>query len=138
MIKTLIYFNTKRLLIAAIFTVTLIFLTHLPEQVVPEKLRLGGFDKLAHILAYGAITFLFIFSLRASLNLLIGSFILLGILVIAAFDELTQPLVNRTASLADWLADIAGICVVIAFKTWKSSSIRRQAKTKNQTIISED
>ena len=35
------------------------------------------------------------------------------ILIYAALDEITQPLVNRYASIIDWLADAAGMGVAI-------------------------
>lgn len=35
------------------------------------------------------------------------------ILAVGTVDEITQPLVNRMASLADWLADAIGIVTVL-------------------------
>ena len=32
---------------------------------------------------------------------------------IASLDELTQPLCNQTASLADWLANVVGIVIIL-------------------------
>jgi len=101
-------------------------------------LQIRGFDKLEHVLAYGAITLLFILSLRTSAALLSALFLFLAILGVAAVDELTQPIVHRTASLADWLADTAGVLVVFAFKAVQSFSNHRQAKTTDQTTISEN
>ncbi len=118
-------FNVKRLIAAVTFTAVVVLLTHIPQEVMPPQLQVIGLDKLAHALVYGAITFFFILSIRPSLTLLLSAIIFLGILAFAAFDELTQPLVNRTASVFDWLADITGICAVCVFKTWKSFSIRR-------------
>jgi VanZ family protein len=138
MLKCKNYFNIKWLLIAVGFTAVVVLLTHIPQEVMPPPLQVIGLDKLAHALAYGGITYLFILSLRPSPTLLSALVLFFTILAVGAIDELTQPLVNRTASLYDWLADIIGICVVFVFKTWKSFSIRRQAKTKNQTIIYEN
>ena len=93
-------FHTEWLIIAAAFTATVIFLTHLPNESVPDPLRLSGLDKLAHIAVYGAITFLFFLSLRCHISLLIASLLFFAILAIGTVDELTQPRVNRTASLS--------------------------------------
>ena len=38
-----------------------------------------------------------------------------AILAVGALDELTQPFFSRTASLADWLADIVAISGVLLF-----------------------
>ncbi len=130
------YFNIKWLIIAVIFTATVIFLSHIPEDAIPSQLQVIGFDKLAHILAYGTITYLFVLSLTTSPSLLSASLLFFAILAIGTIDELTQPFVNRTASLTDWLADVTGIFVVFVFKTVQSFSNHRQAKTTNHTAIS--
>ncbi len=82
---------------------------------MPSQLQVIGLDKLAHVSVYGAITFLFILSLRISPTMLSASLLFLAILGVGAIDELTQPFVNRTASLADWLANIIGIFTVLLF-----------------------
>ncbi len=138
MIKVKNFFNIKWLIIAVTFTVTVVFLTHLPQEAISFRLQVGGLDKLAHALAYGAITFLFILSLRACPSLLLGLILFFAILALGTIDELTQSFVNRTASLADWLADVTGIFVVFVFKTVQSFSNHRQAKTTNHTAISKN
>jgi VanZ family protein len=79
-------------------------------------------DKLAHFIAYFILAALLVLSIRT--RSLVGA--LLGIMVVlayGAFDELTQPLVGRFASLEDWLANAAGAMVatvvMIPFcRTW--------------------
>jgi len=106
-------FNSRWLIAATIFTAAVIFLTHLPNESVPEPFRQGGLDKLMHIAAYGMITFFFVFSLRTPLTL-IGCLVLSpAIITIGVIDEVTQPLVHRTASLFDWLANVVGIVIVL-------------------------
>lgn len=138
MIKVKNFFNIKWLIVAVVFTAIVIFLTHIPEDATPSVLQIGGLDKLAHVLAYGSITLLFVLSLRTSPTMLSASLLFFAILSVGAFDELTQPFVNRTASLTDWLADVTGIFVVFVFKTVQSFSNHRQAKTTNHTAISEN
>jgi len=106
-------FNVKWLTAAIFFTIGVVGLTHLPDESVPDQLRLGGLDKLEHIAAYGAITLLFVYSLRTSPTLFTSLFLSIGILGIGSLDEITQPLCNRTASFTDWLANIVGILIVL-------------------------
>ena len=115
MVKAKNFFNIKWLMVAVIFTATVVFLTHIPEDAMPSQLQVIGLDKLAHILAYGAITYLFVLSLRTCPTMLSASLLFFAILAVGAVDELTQPFFNRTASLADWLADIVGISGVLLF-----------------------
>ena len=132
------YFNAKWLIIAVTFTAVVLVLTHIPQEAMPSRLQISGLDKLAHALAYGAITLLFILSLKTSPTTFSALLLFLAILAVGAIDELTQPLVHRTASLTDWLADVTGIFVVFVFKTVQSFSNHRQAKTTNHTAISEN
>jgi VanZ family protein len=106
-------FNVKWLIVAVVFTATVIFLSHLPPEVTPSRLQTGGLDKLAHMLGYGMITLLFLLSLRSSPSLLSASLVLFAIMSGGAMDELTQPFVSRTASVADWLGDIIGMIVAL-------------------------
>ena len=132
------FFNRKWLIIAVTFTAVVLVLTHIPQEAMPSQLQVIGLEKLAHILAYGAITLFSILSLRTSPTLLSASLLFFAILGIGAIDELTQPFVHRTASLDDWLADVTGIFVVFVFKTVQSFSNYRQVKTIDQTTISEN
>ncbi len=115
MLKSNTYFNIKWLIIAVILTAVVVLLTHIPEDAMPPQLQVIGLDKLAHALAYGAITYLFILSLRTSPTMLSASLLFFAILALGTVDELTQPFVNRTASLADWLANIVGVSGVLLF-----------------------
>ncbi len=47
--------------------------------------------------------------------MLLAAFLFFAILAIGTIDELTQSFVGRTASLADWLANIVGIVTVLLF-----------------------
>ncbi|MFC1792682.1 VanZ family protein [Planctomycetota bacterium] len=80
---------------------------------MPKRLLVIGLDKIEHIVAYGAITFSFILSLRTRLSLLSAAILFFAISILGAVDELSQPLVNRVACPVDWLADIVGISVVL-------------------------
>lgn len=120
------FFNIKWLLVAVIFTAIVIFLTHIPEEAIPSRLQVSGLDKLAHVLAYGVITFLFILSLRTFPTVLAALLLFFAILAVGTLDELTQPFFNRTASLMDLLANIVGIItVLLSFLCFTSS--KRQA-----------
>jgi len=115
------YFNIKLLTTAILFTAAVLVFTHLPQGTMPSLLQKDGVDKLEHVLAYGVITFLFLISLRTSPTMLSALLLFLAITVIGAFDELTQPFMNRTASVTDLAADIVGILSALLFFT-----VRRQ------------
>lgn len=106
-------FKFKWLIISFCCTVTVVFITHIPQKYMPNQLDVIGIDKLGHILAYGIITLLFIFSLKSSLSLFSIMIIFFAIACLGIVDELTQPFVNRTASILDWLGDIIGIATVL-------------------------
>ncbi len=79
---------------------------------------LWSFDKLIHCSMYGVLTLLVLWWASgeswwrsAHLLLLMGCLILWG-----AIDELHQPLVGRSCSLYDWLADCCG--VLLAALLW--------------------
>jgi VanZ family protein len=111
------YFNSKWLKTAILVTALLFLFTHIPQEMIPSPLRKSGIDKLEHVLAYGVITFLFLIALRTSLTVCSALLLLVVVSVIGAFDELTQIFVNRTASITDLIADIAGILCVLIFST---------------------
>jgi VanZ family protein len=67
-------------------------------------------DKVVHVVAFAVLSFLF--ALAWSLRRPFGWQQFLAVLAIlaayAAFDEATQPLVQRTADRYDWIADLSG------------------------------
>ena len=92
---------------------------------MPSALQKDGVDKLEHVLAYGVITFLFLISLKTSPTILSALLLFLAVSAIGAFDELTQPFMNRTASIADLVADIVGILFVLFFSTMRRRQFLR-------------
>jgi len=122
------YFNPKWLTIAILFTAIVVLVTHIPQEIMPERLQVRGLDKIEHFVAYGAITIFFVLSLRDHFSLLSAAVLFFATSALGAVDELTQPLVNRVASPVDWLADIAGIIIVLlAFVCFNHS--KRKAVT---------
>lgn len=109
------YFDIKWLALAVAFTAIVLLLTHIPKEAMPPRLQENPHDKLHHVIAYGVITFLFILSLKVSSTPFLFSLLFFAILAIGIADEVTQPLVNRTASLADIAANIIGIVTVLLF-----------------------
>ena len=60
-----------------------------------------------------------------------ASLLFLAILAVGTIDELTQPFVNRTASLAEWLADIVGIITVCR----KNGFVCKKTKKKGKKEV---
>jgi len=82
--------------------------THIPETGLPA-FRLG--DKVLHFFGYLVLAGWLGLTLTARKVAGARRVIwLLGIAVAyAAFDEITQPIFGRCASLTDWLADVCGV-----------------------------
>ena len=126
------FFILKWLIIASVTTIVVIVLSHIPQDNMPEEIQNNNYDKLQHIFAYGIITLFFILSLRNSFSLLSAVILFFSILVIATLDEVTQPFVNRQASLLDWFADMIGITgVLFSFFFFEGSKRQAFANTKN-------
>jgi len=108
--------------IAALGTLLVILaLTHLPESAVVRQLNVTSFDKILHIAAYCLLGYMLFRAIRlrskfASLLIVIGL-----IAVIGALDESTQPLVQRTASVADWFADCGGVCIAGLYRICRNT-----------------
>ncbi len=78
-------------------------------------------DKLHHMLAYGLLAFLFWRFAQVFHRPLSPRFVwLAGILLVsyAAADEYLQGFVNRGPDVFDWLADVAGIVLVLGLLEW--------------------
>ncbi|WP_397569632.1 VanZ family protein [Schlesneria sp. T3-172] len=101
------------LAVLLIYWVALFYGTHTR---VPKGLLPKDSDKLIHFWAYAGLGIL-LMSYRSTQRActwlsVAGCWLLLALY--GAFDELTQPLVNRNADLADWYCDIAGALVGLA------------------------
>lgn len=83
--------------------------THVPIPKAAPQIRHG--DKVAHFIAYAGLTLLGAWRLHAREQLCIKSVSFWAAVYCAfgAMDELLQPLVGRTLSLWDWLADALGV-----------------------------
>lgn len=99
--------------LTVVYGVTLLWLTHAPNISPPS---LGPFgddsDKVIHFFAYGGLAFLVMLVLKAwkpQATVMRGAII--ALVVVAAVDELTQPLTLRHADWLDWVANSAGIIV---------------------------
>lgn len=88
-------FNPKWLIAAIMVTLGVLFLTHLPQEMMPGQLQEDDFDKLQHIVAYEVITLFFVLSIKNSFSRSLGVILFFLVLAIAAIDELTQLFVSR-------------------------------------------
>ena len=129
MLKLNNYFNIKWLVLAVTFTTIVLILTHIPKEVIPSQLQENSPDKLHHVVTYGAITFLFILSLKNSPSMLSALLVFFTLLAISIVDEVMQPFVNREASLTDLAANVIGIVTVLLFSM---VSKRRFRNTKTE------
>lgn len=124
-------FHPRWLAIALLSTACLLTLTHIPNDVLPKVLQLRLLDKVEHAVAYGLIAMFCLRSLRRPVRSLLLLILLLALAVVGALDEITQPLVNRHASITDYAFDLIGIaaaCVIFLVGRGRGG----HAKTKMQ------
>lgn len=119
--------NPARMIRVALTTVTLLYavalvtVTHLPPSRLPAT---GVSDKLEHLFAYGLLGALAALTARAHLNRRVPFRALtIGLAAFGALDEITQPLVGRTADVWDWAADVGGIVVSVGL-VWAWNCVR--------------
>lgn len=99
--------------------------THLPLKM--EQITSHNNDKVLHLLGYGGLGLLIGARLARTASTPRRKWLAWpAILLWAAFDEITQPLVGRTMDLYDWFADGTGSAIglsvgLIVFRTQRSS-----------------
>ncbi len=96
-------------LLLVIYWVGLFIGTHIPtSQLNPIEGPLS--DKTIHFYAYAGLGFLATWSIARmrGRRFLLFLFTMVVIIVFGALDELSQPLVNRSCSFYDWVADALG------------------------------
>jgi VanZ family protein len=87
--------------------------THIPKAHMPTDIHVS--DKTLHAVGYFVLGAMLLLTL-ASRGKPRWTRVLLTLALLAAYgavDEITQPLVNRTAAFTDWLADIAGTAAAV-------------------------
>jgi VanZ family protein len=83
--------------------------THVPIERIP--LQDGATDKFAHLSAFGMLAMVFAITWQVSAGRLMARHLIwawIAIAIYGAVEEMTQPIVGRTASIGDWLADASG------------------------------
>ena len=104
-------------------------LTHIPADRLPS---LGAGDWFLHGIAFFAVSGAFVAAMSACKVPGRRRIMLTAVImpIYAAFDELSQSLVNRAASVNDWLADMVG--VMIAMVAVESALAIRSALTAHK------
>jgi VanZ family protein len=92
-------------LVLAVYWVALFVGTHVP--IPPDVVQLAGSDKTLHFVAYMGLSLLIAVCVRPKGWSYL--WVLLGLAAYGAIDELLQIPVRRTADVADWVADVAGV-----------------------------
>lgn len=103
--------NRRRIAATLLSMVCVLTLTHIPPAAMPT-VRISAFDKCAHVTAYMVVTIFFFLGIGCWTRHKFPLLLPLGLGTMAVFDELTQPLVHRHASLADLAADLIGIATI--------------------------
>jgi VanZ family protein len=109
------------MMVALVSLVGVIGLTHIPQDVLSRILHGDPFDKVEHVVAYGLVAVFLFLSLRRPVRPWLFLAVLAALALIGALDEMTQPLVNRQASIIDYAADLAGVALassVLLIRRW--------------------
>jgi len=109
--RSAVWFDRKWLAATGIAALAVLAATHIPQEMMPKELQVRMLDKVEHAVSYGVIAFFGLMSFRRPLSFKVMTLILLAGALVGAVDEVTQPLVHRTASVVDWAADLAGIAI---------------------------
>lgn len=112
--------RTALLIATVAYTLTLVTVTHLPPAHLPAT---GVSDKFEHIVGYGLLATLVSATVRAYLRRVPFVTIVIALALFGAVDEVTQPLVGRTADFWDWAADVGGI-VLGTGAVWMLNCVR--------------
>ncbi len=117
----------RRLLPA--YWIFLFTVTHFPKLGLPG--RIPQSDKIVHLVAYGLLALL-LWRFVMTFTDLSPRFVYKALALIAAyaaFDEMTQPLVGRSADIWDWFADVVGAGLVLAVLEWRRQVVARRGAT---------
>jgi VanZ family protein len=125
--------------IAGMYWLVLFAATHYPRQI--PGLDTGHLDKVVHFSAYAVLAFVVAAACTARVGRLGWSALLalvLGLAIYGALDELTQALVNRSCSVYDWLADVAGATVgTLLFAVVARWWFARRQRLRQPTVAGE-
>jgi VanZ family protein len=105
-------------IVALLFYWLLLFIgTHIPANRIAVQIHEN--DKLIHALAFAGLSFLMAWAIPTNKQRLHRNTMLAAVatVVYAAFDELLQIPVGRTADWRDFLADCVGVCMGLTFYT---------------------
>lgn len=107
-------FHPRWLMLTLLVAAGVLGLTHIPGQSIPRVLQVHYLDKAEHVVAYGLMAGFFLLSLKRPVRLTVLLIGLALLVVIGALDEVTQPLVNRFASVSDYACDLIGMAIPCA------------------------
>jgi polysaccharide biosynthesis transport protein len=102
------------LILTVLCTIVVLVATHLPPHYIPKFVNGNINDKIAHAIAYGAITLCYLLAFRKRHDWRVFVIFFCAITVVAIIDEITQPLVERIASPLDIVSDLSGVIAVFA------------------------
>jgi len=109
----LLYRARNKILICCIaFWAAAFVATHIPP---PKTLPFHASDKVLHAAGYFLLGGLLLVSMvaRRTRRAHRIAFVICSMSLYGGFDEITQELVKRTASIGDWIADLIGTVVAV-------------------------
>ena len=114
-------------LVACVLTLGVLVVSHVPQEAARE-LQTGVSDKILHAAAYFVLTWCWLKAFSSCWGGGGSKWLMFGIILvpiaIGTVIEFTQPLVGRTCSLLDWVANVVGVGVAVAVLLWMSRKRR--------------
>ncbi len=107
----------------AVYWIIAFIATHIPSPWEPSDTppRRLPLDKVGHFVGYAVLAWLLMNLLGRRMRPLAAAGLTMAIVVVyGAFDELTQPMFNRTADLPDYTANLAGGLAGSVFGMWRA------------------
>lgn len=103
--------------------------THFPRLKIEANIPKS--DKILHFVAFGILAFLFWRFVETFERPLSNRFVWLTAATLglyAALDEYLQQFVERGMDFADWLCDMGGVALVLAFLEWRRRRERQRSE----------
>ena len=115
--------STRRLTLM-VYWAAIYFMTHWPRvEDFPSMRWLPHADKVVHFCFYGGWAALWCWVLvgrGTSVSRRAVAWLVLGGMIYAVFDELTQAIVGRDPEVGDFLGDTCGVVVMLLLLAWYS------------------
>jgi VanZ family protein len=121
-------------------TIVIVVLSYLPEGTLgfSPSHEIPGGDDLAHAAAYGVLAWLLLRAMGGRGRRAAALWALAVVMAVGGVIELTQPWAGRTCSWTDWLANLAGASLAVAFWLVRLRPVARYSVGPAEGVTGQD